>query len=121
VPSAENQKRFLKEFIYLAKQNDIKYFIFEAFNEPWKAKYSDVESHWGLWDKDRILKPTLSDYLYADPADINKDSFIDLLDLSEVALCWLNYSNPEGPYLPGDISQDGVTNLVDFSMVSNGW
>lgn len=121
VPSAVNQERFIREFIYLAKQNDIKYFLFEAFDEPWKGKYSEVEKHWGLWDKDRVLKPVLSDYLYADPADINKDSFVNLLDLSEMALYWLSISNLEGPYFPGDISQDGMTNMIDFSLISKNW
>ena len=121
IPSSENQIWFLKEFVYLAKQNDIKYFIFEALDEPWKGKYAEVEKHWGLWDKDRALKPLLFDYLYADAADIDKDSVVDILDLLGIVSYWLEPSNPEGPYLPGDISQDGIADLFDFSVISRAW
>ena len=119
--SLENQRRFLKEFVYLAKKHDIKYFLFEAFDEPWKTKYGQVEAHWGLWDKNRTLKTGLSDYLYFDPADINKDLTIDVADLRELAMDWLEHSNPTGPYRPGDIDQDGITNLLDFTYLAEKW
>ena len=121
VASLENQRRFLKEFVYLAKKHDIKYFLFEAFDEPWKSKYGQVEAHWGLWDKHRILKAGLSNYLYSDPADINKDLIVDVADLRELAMDWLKHSNPTGPYRPGDINQDGITNLLDLRFLAEKW
>lgn len=45
IPSRENQKQFINEFIELAKENNAKYFLFEAFDESWKQQKDlfDVE------------------------------------------------------------------------------
>lgn len=119
VPSEENQKKFIKDFVYLAKSNDIKYFLFEGFDEPWKQKYAEVEGHWGLYDKDRLLKLELTDFVYANPGDVNKDNNVDILDLQKISYNWLKLTDPNGPCLPGDINQDGITNFYDFSVLAN--
>jgi len=62
VPSVENQKRFLEEFYDLA--SGIPYFIFEAFDEPWKIVEGEVGRHWGVYDKDRLAKRSLKNLLY---------------------------------------------------------
>lgn len=64
VPSEANQKKFLEDFLLLAKQNDIKYFIFEAFDEPWKKELFKVGDHWGLYYSNRKLKPQLENIIY---------------------------------------------------------
>ena len=121
IPSEQNQKKFIKEFVHLAKSNDIKYFLFEAFNEPWKTKYGEVEGNWGLYDKQRTLKPELANFIYSKPADINKDNNLDILDLQELGFHWLNSTDPQGPCSPGDINQDGITDFKDFSILANNW
>ncbi len=60
VPSEENQKKFLLEFMDLAKQNNIPYFIHEAFDEPWRAQYEgQAGAHWGLVDPNGVMKDSL--------------------------------------------------------------
>lgn len=59
IPSEVNQKKFLRDFVPLANENNIKYFIFEAFDEPWKKEVRniEVEGNWGVYYEDRTLKP----------------------------------------------------------------
>ncbi|MGD0552644.1 MAG: glycosyl hydrolase family 17 protein [Sedimentisphaerales bacterium] len=57
-PSEENQAKFFKEFIELARQNGIKYFYFEMFDEMWKEKFEgNVGAHWGIYDSGGSVKP----------------------------------------------------------------
>lgn len=93
VPGEANQKKFLEDFIPLAKQNNMKYFVFEGFDEPWKAKFSDVEAHWGVFYENRTLKPQLESVLNTNPADLNNDGSVDCEDLSVIADNWLNPYN----------------------------
>ena len=69
-PSEENQKKFLKEFIPLAKQNNIKYLIFEAFDESWKG-WGELEKSWGLYYEDRNIKPGLEEILNVSNVNID--------------------------------------------------
>ena len=57
IPSPENAALFFLNFVSWAKANDVPYFYFEAFDEPWKAKYEGSQgAHWGIWDKEGNLK-----------------------------------------------------------------
>ena len=63
IASPENQARFLSEFVKWADDKNIKYFIFEAFDENWKSEYPDSpEKYWGLWQSDRTLKPEIEKF-----------------------------------------------------------
>jgi len=56
--SQANAGSFLKEFTSWARVNNVKYFYFEAFDETYKEKVEGTTGpHWGLWDKDGIMKP----------------------------------------------------------------
>ncbi|MEA2906799.1 MAG: hypothetical protein QOI12_4186 [Alphaproteobacteria bacterium] len=62
IPSPENQQRFWREFLEAARQNDIEFFGFEAFDESWKGSVEPPTGqnspgpHWGLWDANRQPK-----------------------------------------------------------------
>jgi len=80
VPGEQNQRRFIEEFDRLARENEIRYFLFDAFDEEWKWKerrtsgndgplkepddrnYSGryAGSSWGIFRADSVLKPELS-------------------------------------------------------------
>ncbi|BBO87882.1 hypothetical protein DSCOOX_10620 [Desulfosarcina ovata subsp. ovata] len=63
VPSEVNQKRFLDEFIRLASDYQITYFIFESYDEGWKIEdEGTVGGSWGLFYSDRTPKPALDEY-----------------------------------------------------------
>lgn len=55
VPSLENQRKYLKEFICQAQQENISFYYFEAFDEKWKAP-PEVEAHWGFYNSNRTPK-----------------------------------------------------------------
>ncbi len=60
VPSEENQAKFFKEFVRLAKREGIEYFYFELFDENWKSKAEGrVGAHWGIYNSDGSLKTHL--------------------------------------------------------------
>ena len=58
VPSSQNAAFFFLNFVSWARANDVDYFYFEALDETWKSDYEGPQgAHWGVWDKDGILKP----------------------------------------------------------------
>jgi exo-beta-1,3-glucanase (GH17 family) len=62
VPSLNNACFHNLNVVSWARAEDVNYFIFEAFDETWKANYEGPQgAHWGVWDKDGILKPCMSD------------------------------------------------------------
>jgi len=60
VPSEINQRRFLKDFVEWARANNIEFFVFEFFDEPWKtAEPYGVGPHWGFFNSDYTIKPEI--------------------------------------------------------------
>jgi exo-beta-1,3-glucanase (GH17 family)/cellulose synthase/poly-beta-1,6-N-acetylglucosamine synthase-like glycosyltransferase len=61
VPSIDNQARFIREFIALARANNFDYFLMEAIDQPWKFSIEgEAGAYWGILDSDRQLKFPLS-------------------------------------------------------------
>jgi len=57
VASRANQAKFMREFIALARANNIEYFVMEAFDQPWKHGIEgEAGAYWGLFDSDRQAK-----------------------------------------------------------------
>ena len=121
VPSAENQRKFIADFTTLAKQNNIEYTLFEAFDEPWKLKYNPCEDSWGVFYEDRTLKPHLSDVIRYNLSDINNDGKQDYFDLKDLSDDWLNTTEVNTAYSLGDINRDRITNFKDFSYLAESW
>jgi exo-beta-1,3-glucanase (GH17 family) len=58
VPSAENASFYFLNFVSWARANNVNYFYFEVFDEPWKAQYEGPQgAHWGIFDQFKNLKP----------------------------------------------------------------
>jgi hypothetical protein len=55
VPSVENQRRFITEFLSLAVSDNVDFYYFDAFDEMWKAE-AGVGTYWGLLRTDRTFK-----------------------------------------------------------------
>lgn len=74
VPSPENSARYFNEFISWAHTNNIQYFYFEAFDETWKVNNEGPQgAHWGIWDKEGILKPGMEAVFYKSVNNMNND------------------------------------------------
>jgi exo-beta-1,3-glucanase (GH17 family) len=69
VPGPENQRVFLQDFVPIALKEGIQYFLFEAFDELWKVDASGLgaESHWGLFQSNRQVKPDLQGFFSNPP------------------------------------------------------
>jgi exo-beta-1,3-glucanase (GH17 family) len=66
VPSFENQRRFAREFIHLAEEENIEYFYFDAFDEQWKTE-GGVGPYWGLLYSDRTFKYDIQSFFVPQP------------------------------------------------------
>jgi len=60
VANPANARWFLVNFTAWARQHHVRYYYFEAFDEPWKVTHEGVVGgHWGLWDQYGQLKPVM--------------------------------------------------------------
>jgi exo-beta-1,3-glucanase (GH17 family) len=59
VPSPANASFYFLNFVSWARANSVSYFYFDALDEAWKANHGEGPqgAHWGVWDKDGVLKP----------------------------------------------------------------
>ena len=59
LPTLDNAGWYFQNFVSWARNKNIDYFYFEAFDAVWKSRDSSlpvVESHWGVWDKADNMK-----------------------------------------------------------------
>ena len=57
VASASNEAMFLRRFLQRARDEGYIYYIMEAFDQPWKARYEGaVGAYWGVYNVDREPK-----------------------------------------------------------------
>jgi exo-beta-1,3-glucanase (GH17 family) len=57
VPSLDNQRLFLQEFLCRAQMGELMYFIFAAADTGWQTNEGlEVEAHWGILNADRTPK-----------------------------------------------------------------
>ena len=70
LPSRINQARFISEIVDLARRENFRLNLFEAYDEPWKRQWEGtVGAHWGLLDGySRELK-------YRDGSAVSNDPF----------------------------------------------
>jgi exo-beta-1,3-glucanase (GH17 family)/cellulose synthase/poly-beta-1,6-N-acetylglucosamine synthase-like glycosyltransferase len=55
--SPSNQALFLRRFLERAQQRGYVYYLMEAFDQPWKARYEgSVGAYWGVYDVERRPK-----------------------------------------------------------------
>jgi exo-beta-1,3-glucanase (GH17 family) len=63
VAGIDEMNTFLDGWVCQALTNSTNYFLFEAFDEPWKIKFNEPgkewEDKWGIMDVNRNLKPGL--------------------------------------------------------------
>ena len=57
VASVSNEAMFLRRFLERAQREGYVYYVMEAFDQPWKARYEGaVGAYWGVYDVDRRPK-----------------------------------------------------------------
>jgi exo-beta-1,3-glucanase (GH17 family)/cellulose synthase/poly-beta-1,6-N-acetylglucosamine synthase-like glycosyltransferase len=57
VASRVNQARFMRSFLNIAAAQNLDYFAFEAFDQPWKTSVEGrAAGYWGMFDLDRHAK-----------------------------------------------------------------
>ncbi len=87
IASLTNANQYFQKFIFWANANNVDYFYFEAFDEPYKAKYEGSQgAHWGLWDSNLNLKPGMDAILNADIQFTSVPDYGSSADLKGIVL-----------------------------------
>jgi exo-beta-1,3-glucanase (GH17 family) len=64
IPSPENSARYLQAFLLWAKQNNVNYFYFSAFDASWKSEDEGPQGAcWGILSEQRLMKPQVDEVL----------------------------------------------------------
>ncbi len=86
VPSPANASFYFLNFVSWARANNVSYFYFDALDEAFKANHGEGPqgAHWGVWDKDGVLKPGMQ----------------TVFDGQTMADNWTSISVPGGPGTP---------------------
>lgn len=67
VPSAENQARFIREFLAHPRTADLDYFLMEAIDQPWKIELEGwAGAYWGMYNAEREAKYPLDGLVVKD-------------------------------------------------------
>lgn len=68
VASTTNQATFLRNFLNRAEQDNLTYYIVEAFDQPWKQTLEGSSgAYWGLYSADRQVKFSMQDDVWELP------------------------------------------------------
>lgn len=113
VPGEGQQAQYIREFVQLALDADIAFFLFEAFDEVWKTIETGLpaESHWGIFDSQRQLKLPMAGLIAAPPL---------MLDLRGAGQC--GAANWSGKNVKGYIyGGDPITQRVVIYASTNAW
>lgn len=115
VPNLENQRRYMREFLALAQQEDIEFYYFAAFNELWKTE-GGAGPYWGFMDPDRRNKFDIQSVLL--PVSLDKVTSLAETTLvpfptgtavavsSEVRYVYHNYEAVENEFVPSGYMGD---------------
>ena len=72
VPSAPNANLYVLQYLTWSAANSIQSFYFEAFDESWKvASEGPQGEHWGVWDKNGLIKPGMDAFFNGQTAPVN--------------------------------------------------
>jgi exo-beta-1,3-glucanase (GH17 family) len=68
-PSVSNEAIFIRDWMNVAKQQHIDYFLLEAFDQPWKESLGEgrTGAYWGMFNADRQMKFPLTGPVTEDP------------------------------------------------------
>ncbi|MDQ7826211.1 MAG: carboxypeptidase regulatory-like domain-containing protein [Candidatus Eremiobacteraeota bacterium] len=61
--NTQNAATHLQTVMTWASTNNVEYYYFEAYDEPWKAANGNWEGSFGLWDSSMNIKPDISKVL----------------------------------------------------------
>jgi exo-beta-1,3-glucanase (GH17 family) len=128
VPNLQNAAKYFLTFVSWARAEDVKYFYFEALDEPWKADYEgpagdSVGAHWGIRNEDGSLKAGMN-------AVFNNNTVADnwtpqLIDGPGTPTITLTYVPPIGSFdnLQGHVSHVYSTSyrIAVYIRVAGQW
>ena len=137
-PSAKAQSYFVEQFVKRANSESIPYFLFSAYDEPWKPVIEpnisliveksclkedvietgeNAEHNWGLFQVNRVIKPELSGIIL--PIIDQHIEKPEMLVLKETESSKVISPNIQRDYNDGDVLQADLNNLEeDYQSIS---
>ncbi len=87
--SVTDEAQFIREFLPIARDRKLDYYIMEAIDQPWKrTSEGRTGAYWGVFNADRQLKFSLDGQVVPDPGWPRKATFASILALVPiVAFC----------------------------------
>lgn len=87
IASKENQARFMREFLDRTLEQPVRYYLMEAFDQPWKiTEEGRAGGYWGMFDAYREMKYPLDGPIVADTNWKNKALLASALALVPMLL-----------------------------------
>jgi len=124
IPSLENACFHFLNFVSWARAENVSYFYFEAFDEPWKSEHS-WGPHWGVWFSNGTLKPGMERVFNNETIPNNWGS--EIIDGPGNPTIEFTYVPPYGNWSYGTVKgQVRHIKPVDYQVavyikVRNGW
>jgi cellulose synthase/poly-beta-1,6-N-acetylglucosamine synthase-like glycosyltransferase/exo-beta-1,3-glucanase (GH17 family) len=89
--SVTDEAQFIREFLPLAKENNLDYYLMEAIDQPWKRRDEGrTGAYWGIFNADREPKFSFDGPVIPDPAWPRKATVASILALFPIiAFCIL--------------------------------
>ena len=86
-PSIADEAHFIREWLNVARQRGLDYYLMEAFDQPWKeATGGRAEAYWGIFGADRNPKFSTVGPVIEDPAWAKKALAASLVAF--LPMCW---------------------------------
>ncbi len=130
IPSPKNQRRFLREFLALARKEGLEFFYFSVFDELWKTE-GGVGPYWGFMTSDRRNKYDVQSLLY--PLNDTPHPLPDVTPLptgtpgprpvaATVFPVFRNYASEENHFAPsGWMGDIGAIHFNDCARLTEDW
>jgi len=136
-PSEKAQRYFIEQFANRANSEKIPYFLFSAYDEPWKPAIEpdisqimeksclkedvietgeNAEHNWGLFQTSRVIKPELADVVF--PIIKQHVKFPEPLTLKENDNLAILSPNIQSEYNDGDTLQASINSLNGYESIS---
>ena len=136
-PSEKAQRYFIEQFVNRANYEKIPYFLFSAYDEPWKPTIepdisqimeksclkedvidtgNNAEHNWGLFQTSRVIKPELYDVIF--PIIGQYVKIPEPLVLKENDHLTILSPTIQSRYNDGDTLQTNINNLNGYESIS---
>jgi exo-beta-1,3-glucanase (GH17 family) len=109
IPSLENQRRYMLEFLILAEQNNVEFMYFDTFDELWKIEEPGrVGQNWGYTYSDHTVKHSFNSVLLPKAELLSHRVYLPLINHGSPSLNALRPPDAVMPQIPPKATRDDL-------------